>query len=146
MKKGMPKLRRLSLLEYFTGGSMGSLPRRRLLSLLDLHSSHRAWILENFLHAKFIATSLRGQSSKTISSFSSKPHIKNSFSYNISCCQKVLSKALAFKKLHFARERSNAKLRTESVKNRTDCKDKKFRVTSGPQIRKLKTRKRWTKP
>ena len=124
---------------------MGRLPNLRVLFLLDLPSSPRTWTLGNFRHAKFIATSLRGQSSKTISSFSSKEHIKNSFSYNIIYFQKGLSKALALKKLHFTREISNAKLRTESVKNRTDGKDEFFQVTSGPQIRKLKTTKRQTK-
>ena len=39
---------------------MGSLPKLKLLSLLDLHSSPHTWILENFLHAKLIATSLEG--------------------------------------------------------------------------------------
>ena len=56
---GIPKLRRLCILEYFRGGSMGSLPKLKILSL-DLHSSPRTWILENFLHAKLIATSLEG--------------------------------------------------------------------------------------
>ena len=39
---------------------MESLPKLRLLSLLDLPSSPRTWILENFLHEKLIATSLEG--------------------------------------------------------------------------------------
>ena len=88
----------------------------------------------------------RGQSTKTISSFSSKAHIMNLFFYNISYCHKGISKSPALKKLHSARERSNAKLRTKSVKNRTDCKDEFFWDNSGPQIRNLKTRERQTKP
>ena len=39
---------------------MGSLSKLSILSLLDLPSSPRTWILENFLHAKLIATSLEG--------------------------------------------------------------------------------------
>ena len=140
---GIPKLRRLRLLEYFRGESMGSLPTLMLLSLLDLPSSPSIWILENFLHAKLIATSLEGlvHKNNTFLQFQSTCH--ELIFLNISYCHKGLSKALALKKkLHFACERSNAKLRTESVKNSTDCKDEFVGGTSRPQIRKFKTRER----
>ena len=39
------------------GDALG-IPKLSLVSLLDLPSSPRTWILENFLHAKLIATSL----------------------------------------------------------------------------------------
>ena len=127
-------------------GSWGASPILGFCSFSILFHHVALGYLKNFFHAKLMATLLRGQSSKTKSSFSSKAHIKNYFFYNISYCHKGLIKALALKKLHFARERTNAKLRTASVKNRTDCKDEFVRGTSGPQIRKLKTIKRQTKP
>ena len=58
---------------------------------------------------------------------------------------KGISKALALKRTSLCPRKKQCKLRTESVKNRTDCKDEFFRDTSVPQIRKLKTRERYNK-
>ena len=60
---------------------------------------------------------------------------------NISYCHKDLSDAPGSKELHFARKISNVRTKTESVKNRAECKDDFFRDTGTPQIRKLKTNK-----
>ena len=48
------------------------------------------------------------------------------FFLNISYCHKDLSDAPGSKELHFARKRSNGRTKTESVKNRTKCKDDFF--------------------
>ena len=116
--------------------SLGAQPNATITD----HQSPRTWILENFLQAKLIATSLEGLVHKNNIFLRFQSTYHELIFYNISYCHKGLSKAPTLKKLHSARERSNAKLMTKSVKNRTDCKDEFFRGTSGPQIRKLKTR------
>ena len=68
---------------------MWSLPKLRILSLVDLPSSLRTWILENFLHAKLIATSLEGLVHKKISSFSSEAQIMNLFKKKLATVTKV---------------------------------------------------------
>ena len=64
MKKGMPwaspRLNACEFLNISVEGPWGASPSLGILSLLDLPSSPRTWILENFLHAKLIATSLEG--------------------------------------------------------------------------------------
>ena len=96
--QGIPKLRRLCLLEYFRGGSMGSLPKLKLLSLLDLQSSPCTWILENFLHAKLIATSLEGLVHKNNIFLQFQRTYHELIFLNISYCHKGLSKTLALKR------------------------------------------------
>ena len=58
---------------------------------------------------------------------------------NISYCHKDLSDAPGSKELHFAHKRSNGRIKAESVKNITECKDDFFGDTRTPRIRKLKT-------
>ena len=65
---------------------------------------------------------------------------------NISYCHKDLSDAPGSKELHFARKRRNVRTKTESVKNRAECKDDFFRDTRTPRIRKRKTNESYTKP
>ena len=122
-----PSLDACDFLDISEDGPWGATPSLDFSSLLDLPSSPRTWILENLLHAKLIATLLEGlvHKNKIFLQFQST-YQELIFFYNIRYCPKGLSKALALKKLHFARKRSNAKLRTESVKNRLDCKDEFF--------------------
>ena len=77
---------------------MGSLPKLRLLSLLDLPSSRRTWILENFFHTKLIATSLEGLVQKN-NIFLQFQSTNNEIIFkNISYCHKGLSKSLDLKR------------------------------------------------
>ena len=60
---------------------------------------------------------------------------------NNSYYHKDLSDAPGSKELHFARKRSNARTKTESVKNRTECKDDFFRILGHLESENLKLMK-----
>ena len=77
---------------------MGSLPKLRLLSLLDIPSSPRTWILENFLHAKLIATLLEGLVHKNNIFLQFQSTYHELIFFNSSYCHKGLSKALDLKR------------------------------------------------
>ena len=77
---------------------MGSLPKLRLLFLLDLPSSPRTWILENFVHGKLIATSLEGLVHKNNIFLQFQSTYHELIFLNISYCHKGLSKDLALKR------------------------------------------------
>ena len=60
---------------------------------------------------------------------------------NISYCHKDLSDASELKELHFARERSNARIKTESVKTEQNVKMSCFGILGNLESENLKLMK-----